>query len=62
MNKIIGKYYDKVIYETINHHGKIFNYNRIALQDDDGRIDLEQLSDDEVVCSPGLIYKMQQTA
>jgi hypothetical protein len=51
---IIGYYRNRPIYDLIDEN---YLFSRIAYEDNGGHVPLEQLSEDEVVISPGLIYK-----
>jgi hypothetical protein len=43
--------------EFIFHDGTYFQFCREAKADRDGSYPLEQLDDDEIIISPGLIYR-----
>jgi hypothetical protein len=53
----IGTYRGRDIHDWIDKDGQRFSYNRIAFEDGDGTIALDQLRPDEFVVSPGLIYR-----
>lgn len=54
---IIGAYQGRPIHESLTVDGTVMLYDRIAIEDANGNVELEQLADDECVVSPGLIYK-----
>lgn len=59
---VIGEYRDEDIHEWFtDHKGIKFQYIEIAKEDRYGGINLDQLRTDEVVVSPGLIYKRETT-
>ena len=43
--------------ETIEARGSVFKFDRNAVQDKNGDIELSQLRDDEILVYPGLIYR-----
>lgn len=53
----IGTYRDRPIPEWMNKAGERFNYDRIAIEDEDGGCPLSQMRPDEFMVAPGLIYR-----
>lgn len=53
----IGTYKDCPIYDWIVVDGVKHLYDRIAIEESDGRVFLAQMRDDELMLSPGLIYR-----
>jgi hypothetical protein len=57
---IIGKYESQPIYKFLVYDDNlIIRFFRVATVGRDGAISLLQLSDDEVVVSPGLVYQRE---
>ncbi|MEJ2181539.1 MAG: hypothetical protein P8Y28_14175 [Gammaproteobacteria bacterium] len=54
--KPIGSHLGKPIYESVVQSGKKYTFNRLASCDRDG-CPLDQLNKDELLFTPGLIYK-----
>ena len=52
----IATHFGKPIYQTIESNGIKYDYDRKAVCDDDG-CPLQQLSKNEILFNPGLIYK-----
>lgn len=54
---IIGRYENQPIHDFLVYEDRqVIRFSRIAVVDRDGTIPLSQLSDEEVVVSPGLVY------
>lgn len=54
--KPIGSHLGKPIYETIETEGNVYVFDRLAECDYDG-CPLDQLSKNEIMFNPGLIYR-----
>jgi hypothetical protein len=52
----IGQYMGRVIVKTITNQNGTYEFNRIAQCTDEG-CPLDQLNDNEVLLTPGLIYR-----
>ena len=53
---LVGNYLGQPIYQTIEAHSGTYVFDRIA-ENVDGEFPLEQLSKDELLIRPGLIYR-----
>ncbi len=53
----IGSHLGKPIYKSIERNGYRYEYDRLAYCDEEG-CPLDQLSHNEVLLKPGLIYRM----
>jgi hypothetical protein len=47
--------------KSIERDGKVYDFDREALQDKNGGIKLSQLRDDELIVTPGFIYRESET-
>ena len=56
---IIGAYQGRAIPAFIQARGGRFAFERIAIENKDGTVPLSQLRDDELMISPGLIYRKE---
>jgi len=56
-SKVIGQYMGRPILASITHAGQSYDYDRIAVSDRDETFPLAQLESNELLVSPGLIYK-----
>jgi hypothetical protein len=48
--------------KSIDRDGKVYDFDREALQDKKGGIELSQLRDDEIIIAPGLIYRKSKAS
>ena len=55
--KAIGSHLGKTIYNSIQDDNATYIYDRIAQCEPDGACPLDQLSKNELLIEPGLIYK-----
>jgi hypothetical protein len=53
----IGSHLGKTIYQSIQDENVTYIYDRIAQCETDGACPLDQLSKNELLIEPGLIYK-----
>lgn len=53
---LVGNYLGQPIYQTIESHSRTYVFDRIA-ENIDGEYPLDQLSKDELLIRPGLIYR-----
>lgn len=58
----IGTFYEKPIPEWIEADKVRYDFDRVAIIDGDGTMDMDQLARDETVIAPGLIYVRQVPA
>jgi len=57
-NTLIGDFLGQPIYQTIESQNVTYIFDRIA-ENVDGEFPLEQLSKDELLVKPGLIYRLK---
>ena len=57
-NTLIGDFLGQPIYQTIESQDVTYIFDRIA-ENVDGEFPLEQLSKDELLVKPGLIYRLK---
>ena len=58
----IGTFYEKPIPEWIEADRVRYDFDRVAIIDGDGTMDMDQLASGETVIAPGLIYVRQGAA
>ncbi|MBU2792569.1 hypothetical protein HAQ01_03905 [Acidithiobacillus thiooxidans] len=58
---IIGQYENQPIHDFLAYDDQqVLRFSHVATVDRDGTIPLAQLSDEEVVVSPGLVYRLER--
>ena len=57
-NTLVGDFLGQPIYQTIESKNVLYMFDRIA-ENIDGEFPLDQLSKDELLIKPGLIYRLK---